>query len=60
MLIGGPSCGTLCLLYPLFVLIRLRQLQASDHMLYQLNKYTSNSIIIGLSKKYQELPFEVT
>lgn len=29
-------------------------------MLYQLNKYTSNTIVIGLSKKYQDLPSEIT
>lgn len=44
----------------LSVLMRLRHLQASDHVLYQLNKYASNSIITGLSQKYQDLPCEIT
>lgn len=35
----------------------IRQLRAKDHILYQLNSYTSNSI--GLSRKYQNLPCEV-
>lgn len=30
---------------------------ASDHVLCQLHKYSSNSIIIGLSKRYQVLPY---
>lgn len=36
MLTGDPSDGTLCLLLPLFMFIRLRHLEASDHVLYQL------------------------
>lgn len=47
-----------CLLSGL-IRLRIRQLEACDHMPYQMNKYVSNSIMIGLSKKYQDLLCEV-